>query len=251
MDMKKVISILTLILVGIIVILDLALFALGWIQGIYRPLIPAWIILFVLLIIAVLYVLETDNELDEKDEDIRHNKEKIKQLTAEINELKRSRTNTTSETRTPLPPRNDNTNNTSQQKEQSHVEVVKESDSKENEVEHQEKPIVKEFEEEYYSSPNANGEFDRGHAKKQMTDDSFYKVVWKLSEAKGKLELLNKRDYSRLLGGFKSDCLYPVCEVANNKNDGKTITMLSAGSVVLHENKWIIDNGKKIKINIE
>jgi hypothetical protein len=249
--MKKVISILTLIFVGIIVILDLALFVLGWIQGIYRPLIPAWIILFALLIVAVLYILETDNELDEKDNDIRLNKDKIKQLKAEIDELKRSKMNTASESRTPPPPRNDNTNNTSQPQEQNHVEVVKEIDSKESEVERQEKPIVKEFEEEFYSSPNANGEFDRGHAKKQMTDDSFYKVVWKSSEAKGKLELLNKRDYSRLLGGFKSDCLYPVCEVANNKNDGKIITMLSSGSVVLHDNKWIIDNGQKIKINIE
>ena len=248
--MKKVISILTLILVGIIVILDLALFALGWIQGIYSLLIPAWIILFVLLIIAFLYVLETNNDLNKRDKDIGLLKDRVAQLKGEIDELKRSN-NTTSETRTPPPQRNDDASNTSQHQEQSHVDVVKDSDSKENEVQHQEATIVEEFEEEYYSSPNSNGEFDRDHAKKQLADDSFYKVVWKPSEAKGKLELLNKRDYSRLLGGFKSDCLYPVCEVANNKNDGKTITILSAGSVVLHENKWVIDNGQKIKINIE
>lgn len=255
--MKKLLNIITKVLLGIIFLYAFFFFAIGWVQGIYRPLIVSCIILFTLVIAALLFIIKEEKELGsiKKENESLLKKEvrytdRIKHLELDIAKLNKTKEENTSEFASRQKAEN-TFSATIEQTEQLEPEVPPVEDTQSKNNESQPTTTIVEFEEEYYSSPNSNGEFDRGHAKKKMTDDSFYKVVWKPSEAKGKLELLNKRDYSRLLGGFKSDCLYPVCEVANNKNDGNIITMLSSGSVVLHDNKWIIDNGQKIKINIE
>lgn len=252
--MKKLLNILAKVLIGILFFYAFVFLVIGWVQAYYRPLVLSCFILVAIVIAAVFYIIKIEKELRviKKEKDSSSNKEiryldRIKHLERDLDELNKANEVNASEIES------QNTANSIstaiEQNEQLEQEVTIEGPTVISEP--QAVIACVETEEEYYSSPNSNGEFDRGHAKKQMTDDSFYKIIWKQSEAKGQLELLDKRDYSRLLGGFKSDCLYPVCEVANNKNDGKTITMLSSGSVVLHENKWVVENGQKIKINIE
>lgn len=103
---------------------------------------------------------------------------------------------------------------------------------------------------EYYSSPNSNGQFRQYQCKKMDAVDCFYRIKYENGAQRGIAELLEKKDYERLLN-YKTDCLYPVCQVESQKQDAKTIIMKAPGSVILQDGVWSIENGKKIKIIIE
>lgn len=245
--MGKVQKVITIVLIGFIVFFVLLLFVIGWWQGFYKPLLIACIFLILLLAALLLYTNGLQNEIEEYKNKRKYYKFKIEQLESENEGLKRKLSCVKPES-------------FSQQSNSDPSQTVSQQEQKKEAASDRELQsqvgakttvnVIKDFEEEYYSSPNANGEFDRSHAKKTRTDDCFYKIVWKSSETKGELELLEKKDYSRLLA-YRTDCLYPVCDVVSNKSNGQIITMVLKGYVRMRENKWLVESEDKIKIRIE
>ncbi len=255
--MEKVSNIIAAVLLLVIAVLELGLFALGWMQKNHAPLIPCCLILFVLIIAAAFYIRRIQLDYDElksnykelkskysdsKDRE-RCSKEKCQKLESELEALRSSRQDGVCNADAP----------------QNASDAVPESPmTEETPHENPHQPDTNSVEQEiaeatieYYSSPNSNGEFDRSHAKKQNSDECFYKIISNPKDPQGKLELLDKRDYSRLLGGFKTDCLYPVCEVLESKPTESRVHMVESGYVILQGERWNVNNGKKIKIKIE
>ena len=254
--MEKILNIIAAVFLLVIAALVLGLFALGWVQRSYAPLIPCCLILLVLIILAALYIrriqldydeLESDyKELESKYSDCKdrekYSKEKCQNLESELEAFRSSRQDGVCNANAPQ-------NASDADSESPMTEETPNENPQQPDTISVEQEIA-----EYYSSPNCNGEFDRSHAKKQNNDECFYKITSNPKDPQGKLELLDKGDYSRLLGGYKTDCLYPVCEVLEGKTDGSHIHMVESGYVILQGEKgekWNVNNGKKIKIKIE
>ena len=103
---------------------------------------------------------------------------------------------------------------------------------------------------EYYTSPTSNGQFRQSQCKLTESMDCFYRIEYENGTQNGIIELLKKQNYKPLLD-YKTDCLYPVCQVESQKQDAKTIVMNASGDVILKDGVWNIENGRKIKIRIE
>lgn len=235
--MKKLLNIVLVTLVGLLFLAGLTLFVWGILTNSFLLMLICSIIQIVLVIASVVYIRYIESQLDDCEEE-------CKSLSSDLQNLRQQNRAQSARNKIVSHEKQVNTDPENLSKEDDSsvatIQTVK------TEIDSQ---PVQEFFYEYYSSPNANGAFDRGYAKSSLADDSFYKVSGKMSETHAKVELLKKKDYKRLFD-FKSDCLYPVCEIANNRQDGTSIMMVEAGCVNLQENKWVIDNKKKIIINI-
>ena len=63
------------------------------------------------------------------------------------------------------------------------------------------------------------------------------------------LDLRNEKNIKTALSS-PSSFLKPVCEIVNDNFYGKSIEVVEKGILQLHENRWVIDDGKKLKIKI-
>ncbi len=241
--MKKPLNIILVTLVGFLFLTGLTLFVLGILKNSFQLMLVCSITQIILVTVAIVYIKSVRLESDRFKKRYHHYKNESQKLQSELDALKRKRKTESTHNSSSVQPTRPNTDNTS--KGNASSETIPQPEK----IEVEKQPAQDKFN-EYYSSPNANGVFDRGYAKPSLADDSFYKVSGKLGETQAKVELLQKKDYKRLFD-FKSDCLYPVCEITNNRQDGTSIIMIETGCVNLQENKWIIDNKKKIKIRIE
>jgi len=103
----------------------------------------------------------------------------------------------------------------------------------------------------YFTIPEGDGSFKTVNARNSQDIDCFYKIVPDKSGQKGKLYFISGDYDLRALDNIDY-YLNPVCEIQNisDRTYARKISMTDPGSVIRRGDIWIIEENRKVKINL-
>lgn len=101
----------------------------------------------------------------------------------------------------------------------------------------------------YFSMPSENGTFHVDHKFLENDGSRYYRIDFEESSSKGDIYFLNgERDLRAI--NRKSKVLLPVCSILDEVSNPSNISFIEKGTVVLENDKWVIDPENKIKIKL-